>query len=166
MQLARHLGAEVWATGSDPEKLAAISDLGATPIDYRSESVVDYVVRHTDGAGFDVVYDSVGGANMAVSFEAAALNGHVITTVSLLELDLTLAHFKGLSIHVIFMLIPMLHEYGREHYGGILRKLAEIAEAGSLKPILDEPRSGLAECGEAHARLATGNVIGKIVLEH
>ena len=48
----------------------------------------DYVAKHTDGAGFDVVYDSVGGANMINSFEAAALNGNVTTTVSLLELDL------------------------------------------------------------------------------
>jgi NADPH:quinone reductase-like Zn-dependent oxidoreductase len=48
--------------------------------------------NNTDGAGFDVVSDSVGGANMTNSFEAAALNGHVTTTVSLLELDLTPAH--------------------------------------------------------------------------
>jgi len=42
---------------------------------------------------------------MTNSFEAAALNGQVATTVSLLELDLSPAHFKGLSLHVVFMLI-------------------------------------------------------------
>ena len=58
---------------------------------YKAEAVADYVAKHTDGAGFDVVFDSVGAENMLNSFEAAALNGHVASTVSLLELDLTLA---------------------------------------------------------------------------
>lgn len=61
------------------------------------------------------------------SFEAAALNGQVATTVSMLEMDLTPAHFKGLSLHVVFMLIPMLHNHKREQHGEILTKLAEIA---------------------------------------
>ncbi|MEL6476361.1 MAG: zinc-dependent alcohol dehydrogenase family protein [Pseudomonadota bacterium] len=164
-QLARHMGADVFATGSGAAKLDAIGTLGATPIDYRAEAVADYVARHTGGAGFDVVYDSVGGANMTTSFEAAALNAHVVTTVSLLELDLTQAHFKGLSLHVVFMLIPMLHDHKREEHGAILTKLAEIADAGALRPILDEPRFGLAEIGAAHARLASGQSIGKVVVE-
>ena len=41
------------------------------------------VAEHTGGAGFDLVYDSVGGANMANSFEAAALNGQIASTVAL-----------------------------------------------------------------------------------
>lgn len=165
VQLARHLGAEVFATGSSSEKLDAIKALGATPIDYRSQQVAEYVAEHTGGAGFDVVYDSVGGANMAASFEAAALNGHVVTTVSLLELDLTLAHFKGLSIHVVFMLIPMLHDHKREEHGAILAKLADIADAGALKSMIDGTSFRLSDVGEAHDRLASGEAIGKIVVE-
>ena len=53
------------------------------------------LLRYTNGAGFDLVFDSVGGANMIKSFEAAGLNAQIATTVSLCELDLTLAHFKG-----------------------------------------------------------------------
>lgn len=66
-------------------------------INYKTESVEEYVSKHTGGTGFDLVFDSVGGANMVNSFEAAALNGQVASTVSMCELDLTLAHFKGLS---------------------------------------------------------------------
>jgi alcohol dehydrogenase len=47
-------------------------------------------------------------------------------------LDLTPAHFKGLSVHVVFMLIPMLYDHKREGHGAILTKLAEIADAGAL----------------------------------
>jgi NADPH2:quinone reductase len=65
---------------------------------------------------------------LTASFAAAALNGQVATTVSLLELDLTPAHFKGLSLHVVFMLIPMLYNQQREQHGAILAKLAEIVD--------------------------------------
>ncbi|MEO1191904.1 MAG: zinc-dependent alcohol dehydrogenase family protein [Pseudomonadota bacterium] len=165
VQLARYWGAEVFATGTGADKLETIQGLGARPIDYRAETVEDYTSRHTAGAGFDLVFDSVGGANMTTSFAAAALNGQVVTTVSLLELDLTPAHFKGLSLHVVFMLIPMLHGHKREAHARILRSLAEIADAGAVKPILDKGRFTLAEAGEAQARLASGQAIGKVVID-
>lgn len=165
LQLARHFGAEVYATGGGEKQLALIEQLGATGIHYKQETVADYVAQHTNGAGFDVVFDSVGGANMTNSFEAAALNGQVVSTVSLVSLDLSTAHFKGLSLHVVFMLIPMLHNVKREQHGHILRELAAIAEAGKLRPALDENRYNLAQVGAAHARLSSGAGMGKVVIE-
>ena len=165
IQLARHFGADVYATGSGDKAMAVIEEYGATAIDYKTEKVADYVAEHTDNTGFDVIFDSVGGANMANSFEAAALNGQVATTVSLLELDLTPAHFKGLSLHVVFMLIPMLYEHKREEHGAILAKLAGIADAGALEPLLYETHFGLEEVGKAHDRLTSGQAIGKVVVE-
>ena len=165
VQLAQHLGAEVYATGSGESSLRTIESYGATAIDYRESSVADYVADHTSGGGFDVVYDSVGGANMVNSFEAAALNAQVVTTVSMVELDLTPAHFKGLSIHVVFMLIPMLHDYKREAHAQILTKLAEIVDARALKPLVDETHFPLEQVGDAHALLSSGKAVGKVVVE-
>ncbi len=165
VQLAKHFGADVYATGSGEKPMGVIEKYGATAIDYKTEKVADYVAKHTDGAGFDVIFDSVGGANITNSFEAAALNGHVTTTVSLLELDLTPAHFKGLSLHVVFMLIPMQYDHKREEHGAILTKLAEIVDAGTLKPLLDETQFGLEEVGKAHDRLTSGQAIGKVVVD-
>ena len=165
LQLARHFGAEVYATGSSDKQLALIEELGATGINYQTETVADYVGSYTEGSGFDLVFDSVGGANMANSFEAARLNGQVATTVAMVELDLSVAHFKGLSLHVVFMLIPMIHNQGREAHGRILEKIAGIVEAGALQPVLDENRYTLSEVGDAHARLASGKAMGKIVVE-
>ncbi|MEO1650213.1 MAG: zinc-dependent alcohol dehydrogenase family protein [Pseudomonadota bacterium] len=164
VQLAKHFGAEVWSTCSDDKQAAVIKGYGATPINYVTEAVADYVAKHTGGAGFDVIYDTVGGANMTKSFEAAALNANVASTVSLCELDLTTAHFKGLSLHVVFMLIPMLHHHKREEHGDILAKLAEIVEVGALKPLLDDTKFGLEQVGEAYARLSSGDAIGKVVI--
>lgn len=165
LQLARYFGADVYATGGGDKQLALIEKLGATGINYKTETVADYVNAHTSGSGFDVVFDSVGGANMANSFEAAALNGQVASTVAMVELDLTQAHFKGLSLHVVFMLIPMIHNVGRAAHGEILEKIAKIAEAGHLQPILDEQSFTLTEVGAAHERLSSGLAMGKIVVE-
>ncbi|BFM17915.1 zinc-dependent alcohol dehydrogenase family protein [Maricurvus nonylphenolicus] len=164
VQLAKHMGADVYTTIGREEHVALVEQLGATSINYRQETVADYVSQYTEGAGFDVVFDSVGGANMLSSFEAAALNGQVATTVSMLEIDLTQAHFKGLSIHVVFMLIPMLHDFKREEHGRILTELTNIADAGHLTAILDKPEFGLDEIGQAHDRLASGQATGKVVV--
>ncbi len=166
LQLAKHFGADVYATGGGDKQLALIEQLGATPINYKTESVQDYVEKHTGGAGFDLVFDSVGGANMANSFEAAALNGQIASTVAMVELDLTLAHFKGLSLHVVFMLIPMLHNFRREDHAKILEELAKIVDAGGLKPVLDENQYSLDEVGQAYARLESRKAMGKVVVEN
>ena len=166
VQLAKHFGAEVYATGGGEKQMALIEQLGATAINYKTETVEQYVAKHTGGAGFDLVFDSVGGANMANSFEAAALNGQVASTVALCELDLSVAHFKGLSLHVVFMLIPMLHNVKREEHAKILRNVTQIVESGGLKPVLDEKRYSLEEVGQAHARLESGQAMGKVVVEH
>jgi NADPH2:quinone reductase len=164
LQLAKHFGANVYSTGGGEKQLAMIEELGATAINYKTESVTDYVAQHTNGAGFDLVFDSVGGENMLNSFDAAKLNGQIASTVAMVNLDLSLAHFKGLSLHVVFMLIPMLHDMKREEHGRILSELTKIAEAGELTTVLDEQSFSLQEAGNAHARLASGQAMGKVVI--
>jgi NADPH2:quinone reductase len=80
------------------------------------------------------------------------------------ELDLTTAHFKGLSIHVVFMLIPMLHNYRREAHAHILSDLSKIVEAGGVKPVVDNSAFTLSEVGKAHALLESGKALGKVVV--
>ncbi len=166
LQLAKYFGAAVFSTGGGEKQLKLIQDLGAVPINYKTEKVADYVKKHTHGNGFDIVYDSVGGGNLINSFNAAMLNGQIATTVSLCELDLSLAHFKGLSLHVVFMLIPMLHNHGREAHGEILKKIAQIVEEGDLKPVLDEQTFRLEEVGKAYEHLESGKAMGKIIIEN
>lgn len=165
VQLAKHFGADVYATVGSDAQFEVIAGYGARAINYKTETVADYVKHYTHDAGFDVVYDSVGGANMAHSFEAAALNGHVASTVALVDLDLSTAHFKGLSLHVVFMLIPMLHDHKREVHHDILTKLAKIVDAGALKPLLDAEEFSFDQVDAAHARLQSGQAIGKVVID-
>ena len=166
VQLAKHFGADVYSTGGGEKQMQLIERLGATAINYKTEPVADYVAKHTDGTGFDLVFDTVGGANMLKSFEAACLNGQIASTVSMCEIDLTLMHFKGLSLHVVFMLIPMLHNHHREAHAEILRTLTQIVESGDIKPVLDEYHFPLEQVGDGHARLESGQAMGKVVIDH
>lgn len=166
VQLAKHFGAKVAATGSGEKQMKVIEGYGATSIDFKKEDVETYVNKHTGGNGFDVVFDTVGGENLKKSFDAAALNAQISTTVSLLELDLSPVHFKGLTLNVVFMLIPMIHNYKKEKHGEILSELTRIIEAGAVKPLLDEQKFSMEEAGEAYKYLESGNAIGKVVVEN
>jgi NADPH:quinone reductase len=168
VQLAKRFGASVYATCSGSEvQVKLIESYGADGvISYKKDSVESYVTKYTGGKGCDIVYDTVGGKNMLNSFEAAALNGQVATTVTLFELDLTTAHFKGFSIHVVFMLIPMFHNVKREEHGEILADIAKICDDGALKPLLDKTEFKLEQVGDAHARLESKKAVGKVVVEN
>ena len=166
VQLAKHFGAEVYATGGGEAQISLIESLGATGINYKTESVESYVTQYTDNRGFDVIYDSVGELNLLNSIDAATLNGHIATTSSMAEINLTMAHLKGLSLHVVFMLIPMIHDLNRERHGDILNTIASIVDAGELMPTLAEQSFQLSEVAQAHQYLESGAAMGKVVLTH
>ncbi len=82
------------------------------------------------------------------------------------EVDLSQLHMRGLSMHVVFMLIPMFFDQakGKAHHGEILRELARRVDAGEVKPLVNEERFEFAEVGKAHALLENGGAVGKVVL--
>lgn len=166
VQLAKIRGAKVFATVSNDLKAGIALGYGATPVNYREQSVSEYVDEHTDGAGFDVVFDTIGGDNVLRSFEAAALEGRVASVNTRTECDLGLMHQKALSLHVVFMLIPLLHNRteGRQRHGAILRQITDYIEAGDLKPLVHEQRFSFEDVASAHELLESGDAVGKIVL--
>ncbi len=167
LQLANIHGATVVTTASTKAKADIGLRLGAKEtIDYRNESPVDYTNRITGGKGFDIIFDTLGGTNIDRSFEAAAHNGQVITIVSHSTHDLSLMHQRGLTLHVVFMLIPMLIGQGRAQHGKILSKISALVDAGDLTPLVDPKRFMLEEINAAHDYFATGQHVGKIVIEH
>lgn len=165
VQLARAAGAEVFATGSSDQKLRLAREIGAdVSINYREREVEDYVAEHTGGIGFDVVFDTVGGENLDRSLEAARSNGTVVSISTREAHDLAPLHTKGLTLHVVAMLLPLLESRDRAHHGEILTRLARMVDAGRVRPLLDESRFGLFEAADAHRRLGSGEAIGKVTL--
>lgn len=165
VQLARARGAEVFATAA-AEDAELVRDWGATPIDFRTETVADYVGRHTAGRGFDVVFDAVGGAVLEASFTAARrYGGHVVSILGWGTHSLAPLSFRAATYSGVFTLLPLLSGEGREAHGAILREAAALVDAGLLAPRLDARRFSLATAGDAHALVAAGQGRGKVVVD-
>jgi NADPH:quinone reductase-like Zn-dependent oxidoreductase len=165
VQIARAFGAEVFATGSERNR-KIIEDLGATFIDYRQSSVETYVAEYTDGEGFDIVYDTVGGATLDASFKAARVyHGHVVSCLGWGEHSLAPLSFRGATYSGVFTLLPLLTGRGREHHGEILREAARLIEAGELSPLLDPRRFTFEGVEVAHELLQAGTAQGRLVIE-
>ena len=164
VQIALAYGANVFATVS-PDKAAIVEDIGAVPLDYLSASVDEYVSESTAGKGFDIVYDTVGGATLDASFASVKrYTGHVLSCLGWGSHSLAPLSFRGASYSGVFTLLPLLTGEDRAHQGRILAKAAEFAEAGKLKPLLSEQRFSAQDIGRAHALVAAGTV-GKVVVE-
>ena len=166
VQIARALGAEVFATVS-PAQFDVVRGFGATPIDYTTATPSDYVRQHTGADdGFDVVYDTVGGATLDASFAAAKrYTGHVVSALGWGTHALAALSFRGASYSGVFTLWPMLSGEGRAHHGEILREVAALVDAGKLSPMVDARRFALADAGAAHELVASGQARGKVVVE-
>jgi NADPH2:quinone reductase len=79
IQLAKQIGATVFATCGSAEKTKLCSELGAdVAINYTTEDFSEVVLAATDGRGVDVVFDNVGEAVMEASMKCVAYNGRYL----------------------------------------------------------------------------------------
>ncbi|HUN30097.1 MAG TPA: zinc-dependent alcohol dehydrogenase family protein [Alphaproteobacteria bacterium] len=164
VQLPRALGAKVWATASAPN-LEVVARLGATPIDYRAQTVEDYVAAQTQGVGFDLVVDNVGGATLDASFAAVKHFGHVVSALGWGTHALAPLSFREASYSGIFTLHPLLTGHGREHFGEMLREATRLVESGMLTPLVDPRRFDLGTAELAYAAVSDGSARSKIVVD-
>jgi NADPH:quinone reductase-like Zn-dependent oxidoreductase len=164
IQIARAFGAEVFAVDK-ASKQREIEELCATAIDRHQTTVEEYVKDHTAGRGFDIVYDTAGGAGIDAAFNAVARFGHVVSCLgwgshSLGPLSLRAASYSG-----VFTLLPILTGEGRAHHGQILREAKRLAEAGKLTPLVDPRRFSFETVAEAYAEVENRTANGKIVVD-
>jgi NADPH:quinone reductase len=165
VQIARARGAEVFATGS-PASLPTIEELGATAIDYTSTTVAEYVNAHTAGEGFDVVFDTVGGATLDASFTAVRhYTGHVVSALGWGTHSIAPLSFRGATYSGVFTLLPMLTGRGREHHGEIMADATALVDQGLLRPLLDPRRFTLETVADAHRIVEAGDARGKVVVD-
>jgi NADPH:quinone reductase-like Zn-dependent oxidoreductase len=163
VQIARARGAQLFATGSPKDK-AYIAGLGAAFIDYTTP-VADYVGQHAGGRGFDLVYDTVGGAVLDASFHAVAQFGHVVSALGWGTHALAPLSFKSATYSGVFTLLPMLTGQGRAHHGEILREAAELIEAGKIATRIDSRRFTLETAGDAYQALQDKTATARVVVD-
>ena len=160
----RALGGVVWATGSEHDR-QVVSRLGATPIDYRKQTVEQYVESCTQGEGFDLVVDTVGGATLDASFAAVKHFGHVVSALGWGTHALAPLSFREATYSGVFTLYPLLTGKYRSHHGEILHEATRLAEAGQLAPRMDPRRFDLSSAELAYDALTNGTAAGKLVVD-
>ena len=162
IQIAHAKGARVFATYRG-DRAAFVASLGATPID-AAIAVEDQVTRHTAGRGFDLVYDTIGGAALDASFAAVRRHGQVVSCLGWGSHSLAPLSFKGATYSGVFTLLPLLTGEGRDRHGEILAAATELVEARQLVPNVDPRRFALETIADAHAAIAERTARGKIVI--
>lgn len=163
IQLAKAFGAKVFAVDS-ATKAQDITRWGATPID-RETTVENYVAEHTDGRGFDLVYDTVGGTGLDASFQVVKRFGHVVSALGWGTHALAPLSFRAGTYSGVFTLLPLLTGEGREHHGEILREVTRLAEAGKITPFVDARRFDLGSVADAHGLIERREARGKVVID-
>jgi NADPH2:quinone reductase len=79
VQLAKHLGATVYATVGSDDKIAPCRDLGAdVVVNYNHEDFENVILEATNNAGVDVVFDNVGEAVMEKSMNCIGYDGRYL----------------------------------------------------------------------------------------
>lgn len=164
VQIATAVGADVYAIDG-ATKADYLRSLGATPIDRAVGTIEDHVATYTAGRGFDVVYDTIGGAGLDMAFKAVGRFGHVISALGWGTHALAPLSFKAASYSGVFTLLPLLTGEGRAHHGEILHEVTRLAEAGKLLPRMDSRRFSLADVAEAHKLIESREADGKLVVE-
>jgi NADPH:quinone reductase-like Zn-dependent oxidoreductase len=164
VQLARARGAVVYATGRSSADLDLIRGYGAQAIDAHTPAQ-EYVASITGGAGFDVIFDTIGGATLDASFGAVRrYTGHVVSILGWGSHSLAPLSFRAATYSGVFTLLPLLTGQGRAHHGEILTAAAEIIDSGALTPRVDGTTYGWATVQQAHQAVESGTARGKVVV--
>lgn len=164
IQLARALGARVFATAGGPERARACEALGAERgIDHRAEDF-GTILRAEGGA--DVILDMVGGPYLPRNLRALADDGRLVQIAFLqgaqVELDLNEVMRRRLTL-TGSTLRPQSVAAKALIRDALLRDAWPWVGAGRVRPVI-EAEFPLEEAAAAHARLEAGGVTGKLVL--
>ena len=158
IQIAKLIGARVFATVGTEEKGKRARELGADEIILHSQQKIsEEVKRLTSRRGVDVVFEHVGEATWDQSVASMAAGGRLVTCGATTgyhgKIDLRFLFGKQLSLLGSFM--------GSRSE---LFRVIELIGRRQLHAVIDRVMP-LAHCAEAHALLENREHFGKIVLK-
>jgi putative PIG3 family NAD(P)H quinone oxidoreductase len=168
IKLGQLFGLKVIVTCGSPAKCEAALAIGAAhAIDYRATDFVDEVNTLTSGKGVDVVLDMVGGDYIPRNLAALADDGrHIsiavqrgaVAQVPIFDLMRRRLTMTGSTLR------PRDVRFKTMVADEISKTVWPYVEGNRLKPKIDR-LFPLAEAAAAHARMESGDHVGKIVLE-
>jgi NADPH:quinone reductase-like Zn-dependent oxidoreductase len=157
IQIARLMGATVYATTGGPQKVQRALEIGAeVALDYRTTDIAAAIADLTQGDGVEVVIDSVGAATWESSLACVGKAGRLVTcgatTDPMVKLDLRTLWRKQISLHGSTMASD-------SEFRAVMCLLA----AGRLRPTVDRVFP-LHEAAAAERYLESAGQFGKVVL--
>ncbi|WP_308915761.1 NAD(P)H-quinone oxidoreductase [Jannaschia sp. LMIT008] len=163
IQMARALGARVFATAGTDEKVAVCKGLGATALNYRE---VDFVPWMRDAGGADVILDMVGGDYLPRNLKALADDGRLVQ-IAFLQGPKAEVNFAPLMVRRLTITGSTLRprtDVEKARIADALRtRVWPLIDAGAIAPVMDRTFP-LADAAAAHRRMEAGDHVGKMVL--
>lgn len=164
VQMAKALGARVYATASAAKLDIPRSHNADVVIDYTNEDFEQIVNDDTKGAGVEVVYDSVGRTTFVKSLNCVATRG-VLALYGQSSGPVPSLDPARLAKRAIYLTRPSLAHYTvtREE---LLWRAGEVfngIRSGALRLRIDRDLP-LSEAAEAHRLLESRQTIGKLLL--
>ncbi len=158
VQLARLAGGWVIAVSSSPEKAERIREMGAHEV-LLAERGSDFSaqIRTLTGDGVDVVIDNVGSALFRPTLASLALGGR---WVFLGQTNNETVEFHPSQIYARRLSILSAKSTSRQQLCDALALLAR----GMVRPVIVE-RLPLSQAAQAHARVESGQSMGRVVLK-
>lgn len=166
IQYAKHLGATVVTTAGSEAKLDYCRALGADlAVSYRddwSAALADFA----GGRGVDVILDNMGAKYLASNLAALATDGRLMI-IGLQGGSTAEINIGRMLVKRVTVTATSLRGRPVEQKSAIARRVAEsvwpLLAGGEIRPTI-ETRFRLADAAQAHARLESGDNIGKILL--
>jgi acyl transferase domain-containing protein/NADPH-dependent curcumin reductase CurA/short-subunit dehydrogenase/acyl carrier protein len=162
IQIARHIGAEVFAT-AHPDKQHVLTELGIDPAHIASSRTLDFVDTFkaaTDGQGMDVVLNSLSGDFVDASLQLLPRGG---TFVEIGKTDIRAAGDIAAAHPGVDYRVYDLSSAPTESLQPVWTALMKLFVGGALKP-LPTTSYGLVNAAQAFRDMSQGMHTGKIVL--
>ena len=165
IQIARELGARVFATAGSAEKCAACEALGAErAINYREE---DFAEVLSGQGGADLILDMVGGDYVPRNLAALADDGRLVQIAFLkgAKVEMNLAQIMVRRLTITGSTLRPQSDLNKARIAEELRAhVWPMLDSGRIAPVMDR-EFPLEEAAAAHARMESSAHIGKIVLK-
>ena len=166
--LGRLFGLKLIVTCGSESKCARALDLGAAAaINYREQDFVEEVHRVTSRAGVNVVVDMIGGDYVPRNLACLAKEGRHVSIAVQRGATAEVPIFDIMRRRLMLTgstLRPRTIEFKTMVADEIAKTVWPYVEGGRLKPVIDSSFP-LADVAAAHARMDSGEHVGKIVLD-
>lgn len=165
IQIARNLGARVFATAGSEEKCKACLDLGAErAFNYRSD---DWVAALRAEGGANLILDMVGGGYIPKNVRALADDGRLVQ-IAFLQGPKVEMNFAEVMTRRLTITGSTLRPQSDASKAAIAREVEThvwpMIAAKRFAPVMDSTFP-LEDASKAHARMESSGHVGKIVLQ-